>query len=133
MRAQLWPDTSAQDHAREAEAMLIDPAKNGVALAMQNGQAVGFIELSVRTDYVNGCDTSPVAFVEGLWTAPQARHAGVGRALMDYALAWARTRKLTELASDTPLANTESQQAHLAMGFEETERVVYYRKIVPRD
>ncbi|MGL4573540.1 MAG: aminoglycoside 6'-N-acetyltransferase [Burkholderiaceae bacterium] len=133
MRAQLWPDTSAQDHAREAETMLLDPAKNGVALAMQNAQAVGFIELSVRTDYVNGCDTSPVAFVEGLWTAPAARHAGVGRALMDYALAWARTRKLTELASDTPLANTESQQAHLAMGFEETERVVYYRKIVPRD
>jgi aminoglycoside 6'-N-acetyltransferase I len=133
MRAQLWPATSAQEHAREAEAMLQDPARTGVALAMQDAQAVGFIELSVRTDYVNGCDTSPVAFVEGLWAAPQARHAGVGRALMDYALAWARTRKLTELASDTPLENTESQQAHLAMGFEETQRVVYYRKIVPRD
>jgi aminoglycoside 6'-N-acetyltransferase I len=130
MRAQLWPDTPVQEHAREADALLIDPAKYGVALAMQDGAAVGFIELAVRTDYVNGCDTSPVAFIEGLWTAPAARGAGVGRALVDYALQWARLRKLQELASDTPLENTASQQAHQALGFEETERVVYYRQRV---
>jgi aminoglycoside 6'-N-acetyltransferase I len=130
MRAQLWPDCSSQEHAHDAEQMLQDPARTGVAIAMQSGVAVGFIELSVRTDYVNGCDTSPVAFVEGLWTAPTARNSGVGRALIDYALQWAHTRKLTELASDTPLANVDSQQAHQALGFEETERVVFYRQSV---
>jgi aminoglycoside 6'-N-acetyltransferase I len=130
MRAQSWPHTSAQEHAREAETLLIDPAKYGVALAMQAGQAQGFIELSVRTDYVNGCDASPVAFIEALWTDPAARGHGVARALVDYALEWARARKLTELASDTPLDNTQSQHAHQALGFEETERVVYYRQRV---
>jgi aminoglycoside 6'-N-acetyltransferase I len=130
MRAQLWPQASVQEHAREAEALLIDPAKYGVALALQDGAVVGFIELALRTDYVNGCDTSPVAFIEGLWTAPAARGTGVGRALVDYALGWARVRKLKELASDTPLENVGSQQAHQALGFEETERVVYYRQRV---
>jgi aminoglycoside 6'-N-acetyltransferase I len=130
MRAQLWPDTPQEEHAREAETLLIDPAKYGVALALQDKVPVGFIELSVRTDYVNGCDTSPVAFIEGLWAAPAARGAGVGRALVGYALEWARVRNLKELASDTPLENTVSQQAHQALGFEETERVVYYRQRV---
>jgi aminoglycoside 6'-N-acetyltransferase I len=127
MRAQLWPQATAQEHAREAEALLIDPAKYGVALALQDAQPVGFIELSVRTDHVNGCDTSPVAFIEGLWTAPDARGHGVAHALVDYALEWARTRKLTELASDAPLEAVHSQQAHKALGFEEMERVVCYR------
>jgi aminoglycoside 6'-N-acetyltransferase I len=132
MRAQLWPQTSAEEHAREAEALLVDPAKYGVALAMEDAQATGFIELSVRTDYVNGCDTSPVAFIEALWTDPAARGHGVARALVDYALQWARTRKLTELACDTPLENTQSQQVHAALGFEETGRVVCSRQRVVR-
>ena len=41
---------------------------------------------------------------------------------------WARSLGCTELASDVELHNSPSQSMHLAIGFEETERVVYYRK-----
>lgn len=36
-------------------------------------------------------------------------------------------RGCAELASDTALDNLAAQAAHLALGFEETERVVFYR------
>ncbi|HET7772771.1 MAG TPA: aminoglycoside 6'-N-acetyltransferase [Burkholderiaceae bacterium] len=127
MRARLWPDCPAEDHAREAEQMLHDPARTGVALAVLDDMPVGFIELTLRTDYVLGCEHSPVAFIEGLWTEPAARRQGVARALVAHAIQWARLRKVQELASDTPLSNLVSQAAHTALGFTETERVVAYK------
>jgi aminoglycoside 6'-N-acetyltransferase I len=41
---------------------------------------------------------------------------------------WARARGCRELASDALLDNEASQRAHRALGFEETERVVYFSK-----
>jgi aminoglycoside 6'-N-acetyltransferase I len=41
---------------------------------------------------------------------------------------WARLRGFTEIASDTQLANHLSQDAHAALGFEEAERLVSFRK-----
>ena len=38
---------------------------------------------------------------------------------------------VTELASDADIANITSHCMHAALGFEETERVVYFRKILP--
>ena len=37
---------------------------------------------------------------------------------------------LEEFASDTQLANTDSQRAHAAVGFIEVERLVAYRKVL---
>jgi RimJ/RimL family protein N-acetyltransferase len=41
---------------------------------------------------------------------------------------WAIGLGCAEFISDVELYNKASQQAHEALGFEETERVVYYRK-----
>ncbi|MGH8854579.1 MAG: GNAT family N-acetyltransferase, partial [Telluria sp.] len=41
---------------------------------------------------------------------------------------WAREQGCTEMASDAMIDNTASHAMHLALGFEETERVVYFRK-----
>lgn len=91
------------------------------------GALVGFMELSQRP-FANGCDTSPVAFLEGIWVQEAYRHQGVGRRLVQAAETWARQRGLKELGSDADIANTLSHRAHEGWGFEETERVVYFRK-----
>ncbi|WP_425563043.1 hypothetical protein [Luteimonas vadosa] len=44
----------------------------------------------------------------------------------------ARAQGLSELASDTWLDSADSRGAHLACGFEETGRVVHFRKPLPR-
>jgi len=88
----------------------------------------GFAEASLRRDYVNGCETSPVAFLEGIYVAPQARCQGVGRALDRAVQDWAIQRGCQEYASDALIDNRDSHAFHAALGFEETERVVYFRR-----
>ena len=78
--------------------------------------------------YVNGCDTSPVAFVEGIWVRENYQKQGVGRLLIAKAEDWAYSLSAKELASDTRIESDHSIHAHKSWGFVETERVVYFKK-----
>jgi len=100
-----------------------------VALSTSNNP-VGLAEAAIRTDYVNGTATSPVAFLEGLYVVPEARRQGIAAALITTVERWARDRGCRELASDALLDNEPGHRAHRALGFEETERVVYFRKAI---
>jgi aminoglycoside 6'-N-acetyltransferase I len=91
------------------------------------GALAGFISLTVRP-WANGCDSSPVPFVEGWYVAASSRRRGIGRALMAAAEGWARAEGFGELGSDVLLENTASLQAHRQVGFQPTERVQYFRK-----
>ena len=128
-RAALWPDEDAQVLADEAPAMLDDDG-GIVFLAESNGEIVGFAEAALRRDYVNGTETSPVGFLEGWYVAPAWRGCGVGRALVRAVEGWTLEQGCRELASDALLDNTVSHTAHVGCGFEETERVVYFRKLL---
>ena len=130
MRLRLWPEASASEHARD----MFDALVRGhfVRVAVDgNGVAAGFVEVSKRVDYVNGTTSSPVAFLEGLYVEPAARRKGVARALVDAAVVWASAEGCRELASDSPLANEPAHAVHRALGFAETERVVYFVRTLP--
>ncbi len=129
MRLALWPAVDPGE--LRAEALAWD-AGNGVALIAvdDGGQAIGMAEASLRHDYVNGTDGSPVGFLEAWYVDASHRGRGVGRALIAAVEAWTRQQGCTELASDALLDNTASHAAHAACGFEETERVVYFRKVL---
>ena len=88
---------------------------------------MGFAEVGTRS-LADGCETSPVAYLEGWYVDADMRRQGVGTALIRAAEAWAREKGLNEFASDAELENIESQQAHVALGFHEVERVVLYLK-----
>jgi aminoglycoside 6'-N-acetyltransferase I len=127
LRIALWPDEDADAMQREAPGMLVDA--DLLVLVARDGEAViGFAEAAIRRDYVNGCETSPVAFVEGIYVTPVARGRGVARALIAGIARWAREKGVSELASDALLDNAASHAMHKALGFSETERVVYFRK-----
>ncbi len=123
-RAALWPEASVESHRAELATLRDVTAFFAEA---PGGDVLGFLELGVRP-YANGAEHMPVAFVEGLRVAPAARRAGVGRALVAAAEAWARDRGFRELLSDVLVDNEASLAAHAAWGFAETERVVYLRK-----
>jgi GNAT superfamily N-acetyltransferase len=80
---------------------------------------------------VNGCTTYPVAFLEGIYVDPDWRKRGIARLLCRAVEYWATDLGCSELASDTDLKNTDSQRMHTALDFEETERIVFYRKQLP--
>ena len=96
----------------------------------ESGRPLGFVEASLRSDYVNGTSTSPVAFLEGLYVAEEARRNGIATKLVAAAAAWASECGCSEFASDVLVDNVLSQTVHRALGFEETERVVYFRKLL---
>lgn len=132
LRQALWPDCPEAEHLAEMHSFLLDPDRYAQFVAYdEDGQPAGFAEAALRTDYVNGAETSPVAFLEGLYVVPRQRCKGWGRALVGAVTAWARARGCRELASDALLENEASHRMHHALGFEETERVVFFRKELP--
>ena len=129
MRVALWPDATADEHRGYMAISLAQPERF-LQLMMydEKRQPIGFIEGSIRSDYVNGTETSPVGFVEGVYVVPALRRQGVARRLFEAIGDWAKARGCRELASDALLENEASQRAHRALGFKETERVVYFSK-----
>ena len=127
LRQLLWPDASKAEHLQD----MANALSHGrcVLLAFdQSGLVSGFVEASKRNDYVNGTVSSPVAFLEGLYVLPSHRRRGVARALVSAVASWATALGLSEFASDSLIDNVGSHAVHRALGFVETERVVYFRR-----
>jgi len=134
LRRSLWPHHSEDDHAEEMTKIVSEPTRNAAFLVyLPNGQCVAFAETAIRHDYVNGCTSTPVAFLESIFVEPTHRRKGIARALCAAVEDWAVLQGCSEFASDADLRNTTSHQMHGALGFTETERVVFFRKSLSRN
>lgn len=95
-------------------------------LYIDNNQYVAFISLSLRNDYVEGTDTSPVAYIEGIYVKEDYQRRGIARKLIEFAKEWAKNNGCKELASDAELTNSESIAFHKKVGFEEKNKIVCF-------
>lgn len=127
MRTALWPDSSAA----EVDELLRRSGAAYVVLVAERpeGGLGGFAEVGTRP-YAEGCASSPVAYLEGIWVDAELRRGGLALALVGAAADWARARGLKELASDALIENQVSLDFHAAAGFEEVERIVCFRRDV---
>jgi aminoglycoside 6'-N-acetyltransferase I len=125
LRRELWPDCPAARHALEIGQW---QHSEGVVLLAESsdGQALGFAEISVRQDHVEGTSSAPVAYLEGWYVIPSHRRTGVGRALIENAESWAAEAGFSELASDTEYENHDAIRAHRNLGFREVGRNVHF-------
>lgn len=131
MRTHLYSDPDPQEiddwfDSAEGEGTLLV----GVAVLVADrgdGSLAGFVELGSRR-YAEGCTTTPVAYLEGWYVDPDVRRTGLGARLLEAAEAWAKANGFSEIASDTELGNERSLEAHLALGFEEVERQICFKK-----
>ena len=92
-----------------------------------DGSVAGFVEVGARP-YADGCDSSPVGYIEAWYVDTDARRKGYGRALLAAAENWARGRGYREMASDAQLTNEISYAAHRRAGYAEVDRIVQFRK-----
>lgn len=128
LRQALWHDGPVGEHVAEIDAILAGSLQMGVYVAERpDGRLGGFVEAGTRS-IAEGCETSPVGYLEGWYVEADLRGRGVGAALVQAAEAWARDQGCSEMASDTWLDNSDGYRAHLALGYAEVERIICFRK-----
>lgn len=124
----LWSDDSAEEMQVVLTNILQSSREAGFLIRDDDGTAIGFMNLSLRYEYVPGATQSPVAYVEGIYVQDEYRKQGMGTYLIQYAERWAIEHGCVELASDALLENTASYEFHTKVGFQEVERVVTFIK-----
>ena len=63
-----------------------------VFTARQGAELLGFAQCQLRQDYVEGTETSPVGYLEGIFTQEGCRKQGIAASLLRACEAWARSR-----------------------------------------
>ncbi|HSL45842.1 MAG TPA: aminoglycoside 6'-N-acetyltransferase [Anaerolineales bacterium] len=127
MRHELWPEAPMDYLSLDLDNKLSDPDYAIFIASNADGQLVAFLEASLREE-AEGCETSPVGYIEAWYVDEHIRGQKLGRDLVHAAEDWARERGCREMASDTWLDNESSIQAHLRLGYFEVDRLVHFVK-----
>ncbi len=127
MRQGLWPEAPIEYLDFDMDELLAEPDYAVYVASGADGSLVAFIEVGLR-NHVEGCETSPVGYIEAWYVDEHVRGQKLGREMVRVAEDWAREKGCTEMASDTWLENETSIAAHLKMGYDEAERLVHFVK-----
>ena len=129
MRCALWPECDESTQRREIESWLVHPGRRETFVAEDEGERLtGFAEVSIREHIAAGGEPEQICYLEGWYVDADQRRRGVGQRLVEAAEQWARQRGCRKMLSDAALDNLASHQAHLAIGFSETDRAVNFTK-----
>ena len=103
---QLWPDNT-KDEAIEIIEEYLYGEETGAFVHFVDNQCVGLALCSLRHDYVEGCKSSPVGYLEGIVVDAQFRKHGIARALCAECEQWAKDKGCKEFASDCEITNED--------------------------
>lgn len=123
----LWPDNDGITLRNEFEDLL-QSDNDIVYLAVVDGKYIGFIHMSLRFNYVEGSNSSPVGYIEGIYVEVDHRNKGISMSLVGAGAEWSKSLGCKEIASDTQLDNHASQEFHKKIGFKEASRIVAFIK-----
>ncbi|RDC62177.1 aminoglycoside 6'-N-acetyltransferase [Adhaeribacter pallidiroseus] len=127
MGIDLWPDYTAAD-LRTTFRQILASEKFIVFLYSYQEAFVGFLYVGLRTDYVEGSESSPTGYVEGIYVKPAFRRQGISRQLLQAGEAWVKAKGCTQMGSDIYSNNTVSYDFHTRVGFQETARLITFIK-----
>lgn len=125
----LWPEHSAEDLA-EILKDYVGGEESAVFAAKRDGRIVGAALCCLRHDYVEGCESSPVGYLEGICVDADYRMRGIAASLCRECEDWAEALGCSEFASDCELTNADSLCFHLSVGFREENRIICFRKVL---
>ena len=127
MAALLWEEATVEELAAEF-AEIVHNDECAVFLSIKENTAVGFAQVQLRHDYVEGTNSSPVGYLEAIYVKKEYRKCGYGKELLNHCEEWAIEKGCTEFASDCELTNDTSLAFHLNMGFTEANRIICFTK-----
>ena len=123
----MWSKSSVDELAKEfSEILSKDDAR--IFLKYEDGIPVGFAQCQLRYDYVEGTETTPVGYLEGIFIAENYRGRGYAKELLNKCEMWAKEKGCREFASDCEIGNDISFQFHKAMNFTEANRIICFTK-----
>lgn len=124
----LWPYCKKKELRKEIGEQLDSDSFQNYLARSPKGAYIGFIQISVRSDHVEGSSTSPLAYIEGIYVKPKHRKKGIARALVREAEKWAQEQGFTEIGSDTEIDNKKSRKFHKRVGFKTAGVNVHFIK-----
>ncbi|MBQ8212215.1 MAG: GNAT family N-acetyltransferase [Treponema sp.] len=129
MAVQMWDDNTVNELETEFLKTLNDE-QSAFFIKVVDETPVGFAQCSLRTDYVEGTESSPVGYLEGIFVKEEYRKKGYAKELFYACEIWSKEIGCKEFASDCELENLASFKFHMAMGFEEANRIICFRKML---
>lgn len=123
----LWNEHAIQDLIDEFSE-IISQGNAQLFLKYEQDVPIGFAQCQLRYDYVEGTDTSPVGYLEGIFVKEDYRHKGYARELLSECEKWAKAKGCKEFASDCEIDNDSSFNFHKAMDFVEVNRIICFTK-----
>jgi aminoglycoside 6'-N-acetyltransferase I len=127
LRQAVYGDLEAGFHAAEME-LIFSSAHATCFLGLgESGAALAMLEVSLR-NFVDGCLGGPVGYIEGIYVIPAQRKRGHGGELAEFAATWFRSKGCRNMAADAELTNLAAQDFLIRAGFDETYRIVEYKR-----
>ncbi len=123
----LWPDNDRDELLSENRAILEDD-EAAVFLCEADGRFAGFAHCALRYDYVEGTDSSPVGYLEGIYVDDEFHGRGIARSLLKACESWSAEMGCAEFASDCEADNAASIEFHMKTGFTEANRIICFTK-----
>ncbi|MBQ6163174.1 MAG: GNAT family N-acetyltransferase [Clostridia bacterium] len=123
----MWSEHDPDELAEEFRE-LIGNEEAVCFLGCVGGRPIAFAQCQLRHNYAEGTQSSPVGYLEGIFVTEEYRRKGYASQLLAECEKWAKEKGCAEFAGDCELDNVDSLNFHLATGFEETNRIVCFKK-----
>ena len=124
---QMWTEHDPNELTEEFRE-LIQKEDAACFLKYAGNRPIAFAQCQLRHDYVEGTDSSPVGYLEGVFVSEGYRGKGYAAELLAECEKWAKEKGCAEFASDCELDNADSLRFHMAVGFEEANRIICFKK-----
>lgn len=129
LASKLLEDTSEPELRSDYQQMMSSSKYRNI-LVRKDQVCIGFIDISLRSEYVEGATSTPVGYIEGIFIEEAYRKNGIARKLMEMAEEWFISKGCKEIGSDTWEWNKDSQEFHKKLGFIEEDILVHFIKTI---
>lgn len=127
LAVRMWTSHTV-DELTEGFLSVVNSDNSTVYLLSIENNIVGFAQCGLRHDYVEGTNSSPVGYLEGIFVEEKYREQGYAKQLLNCCEQREKEKGCTEFASDCELSNEISRQFHMSLGFKEANRIICFKK-----